>query len=130
MRSFGYIAIAGVLAVSIAAITIQGVQAAEEKTYSAIEAPAGSAGQGHNTEGIKQYMQGKWEEAEMHFGEAVKADDKMAEAHYNHALALDKLGKHKEATEEFAQALKLAPNNPSIAESPILKAHLEKMKKN
>jgi len=129
MRSLGYVTIATVIVASIVAFSIPGVTAAEEKTFSALEAPAGSAGQGHNTEGIKQYMQGKWEEAEMHFGEAVKADDKMAEAHYNHALALDKLGKHKEATEEFGQALKLAPNNPSIAESPILKAHLEKMKK-
>lgn len=130
MRSYGYFAIGGIIAASILAFSIQGIQAAEERTYSALEAPAGSAGEGHNTEGIKQYMQGKWEEAEMHFGEAVKADEKMAEAHYNHALALDKLGKQKEAMEEFDQALKLAPNNPSIAQSPVLKAHLAKMKKN
>jgi len=113
----------------ILAYSVQGAKAADEKTFSALEAPAGSAGMGHNSEGIKMYMQGKWEDAQMHFAEAIKADPNMAQAHYNSGLALNKMGKHKEATDQFAEALKLAPNNPAIAESPILKAHLDRMKK-
>jgi Flp pilus assembly protein TadD len=130
MRLPGHFMIATVVLLSSVTISLQDVKAADEKTFSALEAPAGSAGTGHNSEGIKMYMQGKWEDAEMHFDEAIKADPKMAEAHYNSGLALDKMGKHKEATDQFAEALKLAPNNRSIAESPILKAHLERMKKN
>jgi Flp pilus assembly protein TadD len=107
----------------------RGIQAAEKKAEPALEVPAASPGAGHNSEGMKQYNMGNWKEAEMHFGEAVKADEKSAEAHYNHALALDKLGKHKEATAEFDQALNLAPDNKAIADSPILKGHLQKMKK-
>lgn len=64
-----------------------------------------------------------------HFQEAVKADDKLAQAHYNLALALDQMGKHKEATEQFDHAAHLAPKDPAIAESPILKGHLKEMKK-
>jgi Flp pilus assembly protein TadD len=107
----------------------RGIQAAEKKAEPALEVPAASPGAGHNSEGMKQYNMGNWKEAEMHFGEAVKADEKSAEAHYNHALALDKLGNHKEATAEFDQALNLAPDNKAIADSPILKGHLQKMKK-
>ncbi|HUK56557.1 MAG TPA: tetratricopeptide repeat protein [Nitrospiria bacterium] len=129
MRAFAYYGLAVILTASFMFVSVQGIKAAEKKTEPALEVPAASAGAGHNAEGIKQYNMGMWKEAEMHFGEAVKADDKSAEAHYNHALSLDKLGKHKEATEEFDQALKLAPDNKAIADSPILKAHLQKMKK-
>jgi Tfp pilus assembly protein PilF len=117
------------IAVLFVVLSIQGVVADEKKTVPALEVPAGSAAQMHNSEGIKEYNAGKWVEAEHHFSEAVKADDKSAEAHYNLALSLDNLGKHKEATQEFDQALKLAPNNPAIADSTILKKHLERMKK-
>ncbi len=89
-----------------------------------LAAPTGSADQGHNAEGIKHYNKGHWDKAEQHFREAVKADNDLAEAHYNLALALDKLGQHREAADHFGQALKLAPDNPAIADSKILKDHL------
>ena len=85
---------------------------------------AGSAGEDHNAEGINHYEKGHWDKAEMHFRSAVKADDKSAAAHYNLALSLDKLENHREATAEFGTALKLAPDNPAIAGSEILKKHL------
>lgn len=118
------------IAASIMMISIQGVFADEKKPTPSLEVSAGSAAQMHNSEGIKQYILGNWEEAEKHFSEAVKADNKSAEAHYNHGLALDHLEKHKDAAEEFDQALKLAPNNPAIADSPILKRHLDQMNNN
>jgi len=129
MRTLAFYGIAVIMMASFLLVPVRGIQAAEKKTEPALEVPATSAAAGHNSEGVKQYNMGMWKEAEMHFGEAVKADEKSAEAHYNHALALDKLGKHKEATAEFDQALKLAPDNKAIADSPILKGHLQKMKK-
>ena len=80
-----------------------------------------------NAEGIKHYAPGHWEVAEQHFREAIAADDNLAVAHYNLALALDNRDRHKEATQEFDRALKLAPDNPSIAESGILQGHLKRM---
>lgn len=129
MRTFAFYGMVVILAASFMFVSVPGVQADGKKTYPALAVAAGSAAEGHNSEGMKQYGAGKWADAEMHFGEGVKADAKSAEAHYNHALALDKIGKHKEAAEEFDQALKLAPDQKAIADSPILKAHLAKMKK-
>lgn len=90
----------------------------------ALEAPAGASDEGHNAEGIKHYNKGHWEKAEQHFRGAVKADPKLAEAHYNLAISLDKMGNHRAATKYFGSAFKLAPDNPSIAGSKILKDHL------
>ncbi|HTN42643.1 MAG TPA: tetratricopeptide repeat protein [Nitrospiria bacterium] len=129
MRTFAYYGMAVFLMAAFLFVPFRGIQAAEKKAEPALEVPASSPAAGHNSEGIKHYNMGVWKDAEMHFGEAVKADEKSAEAHYNHALALDKLGMHKEATAEFDEALKLAPDNKAIADSPILKAHLQKMKK-
>jgi Tfp pilus assembly protein PilF len=58
------------------------------------------------------------------FTKAIKADANLAEAHYNLALSLDKMGKHEDATGSFKKAAELAPTNPAIKDSPILKKHL------
>ncbi len=117
---YGLAAIATVFIVLLAA----GLNPVSAKTFSALEAPAGAGDEGHNAEGIKHYNKGHWGKAEQHFRGAVKADPKLAEAHYNLALSLDKLGNHGEATKYFGSAFKLAPDNPSIAGSKILKGHL------
>lgn len=90
----------------------------------ALPAPASSAGRVENDEGVSHYEQGHWDVAEEHFRKAMQADANLAEAHYNLGLALDKLGKHPEATEQFKKAKELAPGNPAIVESPILKQHI------
>jgi len=123
MRMIGYSAVVAVIAVLFLALSLQGVRAEEMKIFPPLEVPAGSAAQMHNSEGIKQYNGGKWEEAEKHFNAAIKVDDKAAEAHYNLALALDKLGKHKEAKQEYDRARKLDPNNPAITISEFMKKH-------
>jgi Tfp pilus assembly protein PilF len=56
---------------------------------------------------------------------AAEADPKSAEAHYNLALALDKSGDHKGATEHFQKAYDMGKENAEIANSGILKAHLK-----
>lgn len=89
----------------------------------ALMSPAGSSGRMANDEGVGHYQQGHWDVAEGHFRKAVKADANLAEAHFNLALALDKMGKHEEATASFKKAAELAPNNPKIKESAVLKKH-------
>ena len=93
------------------------------KTAPALNTPAGSAADAHNKEGIAHYNQGHWDVALTHFAEAAKADPEAAEVHYNVALALDKLGKHKEAVEHFHAAQDHGKGNSNIQESDILKAH-------
>lgn len=90
----------------------------------ALMAAVGSPGQADNDEGVSQYKQGHMDVATGWFQKAVKADPKLAEAHYNLGLSLDKMGKHEEATAAFKQAAELAPANPTIKDSPILKKHL------
>jgi Flp pilus assembly protein TadD len=90
----------------------------------ALMVPAGAAGAAENNEGVDHYQQGHWDVAQEHFTKAVAANADLPEAHYNLALALDKLEKHPEATTHFKKALELAPANPLIADSKILQKHV------
>lgn len=90
----------------------------------ALIAPRDTAGAMENHEGVAHFVQGHWDEAQDHFLDALAVNADLAEAHYNIALTLDKLGKHGEAIHHFQMALDLAPDDPRIKDSPILKAHL------
>jgi Flp pilus assembly protein TadD len=90
----------------------------------ALMSPASSPGRADNDEGVGHYKQGHWDVATDWFKKAVTADANLAEAHYNLALSLDKMGKHEDATAAFKKAADLAPANPAIKDSPILKKHL------
>ena len=90
----------------------------------ALMSPASSPGKPDNDEGVGHYKQGHWDVATDWFKKAVKADPNLAEAHYNLALSLDKMGKHEDATAAFKKAAELAPANPAIKDSAILRKHL------
>ena len=94
------------------------------KMEGALMAPEGSPGASDNAEGVKHFEQGHWDVAKEHFNKALAANAKLAEAHYNLALALDKMGEHGEATNHFKMALELAPEDPRIKDSGILNAHV------
>ncbi|PIQ96685.1 MAG: hypothetical protein COV67_08205 [Nitrospinae bacterium CG11_big_fil_rev_8_21_14_0_20_56_8] len=85
---------------------------------------ANASAQMHNQEGIKHWNQGHADEALKHFEEASAADPALGEAHFNEALALDKLGKHGEATMHFKAAKKNANGNEAIINSAILNSHI------
>lgn len=90
----------------------------------ALTSPASSPGRADNDEGVSHYKQGHWDVAADWFQKAVKADPNLAEAHYNLGLTLDKMGRHDDATAAFKKAAELAPANPAIKDSSILKKHL------
>jgi Flp pilus assembly protein TadD len=92
---------------------------------SVLDAPAGAnkSAAMHNGAGVNSYNDGDWNSAAEHFREAVAIDKKMAEAHFNLGMTLDKLGKHGEASGHFQHALKLGKDNKAITDSKKLKAH-------
>jgi len=77
-----------------------------------------------NAEGVNHYQQGHWDVAQEYFKKALATNPDLPEAHYNLALVLDKLGNHGEAKNHFQRALDLAPEDPDIRDSKILKAHV------
>lgn len=77
-----------------------------------------------NNEGVDHLAQGHYEASVPFFQDALKFKDNFAEAHFNLAVALDGLGKHAEATEEFKKAKELGQNNPKISDNELLKKHL------
>lgn len=90
----------------------------------ALAAPASSPARMENDEGVSHYQQGHWDVAMEHFQKAVKADPDSAVVHYNVGLTQDKMGQHQEATASFKRALELAPDDPAIKDSEILKKHV------
>lgn len=90
----------------------------------ALMAEEAEDGASENNEGVAHFKEGHWDVAEKHFREAIEANSELAEAHYNLALALDKQGNHGDATSHFKTALDLAPDDPNISDSQILKDHV------
>ena len=114
----------GVLSVVVACESKK--EGAKPAGDAALMSPAGSAGRMDNDEGVGHYKQGHWDVAEGHFRKAIKADDKLAEAHYNLGLTFDKMGKHEEATASFKKAAEFASASSGIKDSVILKEHIGK----
>ncbi|MEC4672722.1 MAG: tetratricopeptide repeat protein [Nitrospirota bacterium] len=78
----------------------------------------------YNLEGIKHFNSGQWEEAKVEFERAVQADANLAEAHFNLALSLHKIGQHDEAKQEFKISGELAPKSKQIVDAPVYRNHL------
>ena len=80
-----------------------------------------------NNDGVRHFRGGRhWSEAGEFFENAIKADPNLAVAHFNLALVHNKKGRHAKATEQFKKAAELAPNDPRIQNSELLKAHINK----
>ena len=121
MRTIFGLAAAGACLVLMSAVT----WADMGKGAMPLKAMAGSKAEKHISEGIEHYDKGHWDVAKKHFTEAAKADPDSAEAHYDVALVLDKMGDHSGATEHFKRAYELGKSNAEIQNSEILKKHLK-----
>ncbi len=106
-------------------LTTESPAAGEPSTMEgALLAAAGPAGAQENDEGVTHFQQEHWDVAQEHFTKALAINPELPEGQSNLALAMDKLGNHGEATNHFKMALNLAPEDPRIKDSGILKAHV------
>ncbi len=75
------------------------------------------------TEGNRLFREGQWEAARQQFQTAVQKQADLAEAHYNLALSMDKMGDQASAKKHFIEAANLAPGNKVIWNSPPLRRY-------
>jgi Tfp pilus assembly protein PilF len=85
-----------------------------------LKAPAGTPRSAINAldTGNALFEAGQWEQARGQYELAVTADPTMAEAHYDLALALNRLGRNNEAMTHYRKAADLAPGNRVIWNAP------------
>lgn len=74
-------------------------------------------------QGNELYAEGRLEAARQQYLEAVKADPKSAEAHYNLGLVHQQLGEADQMKSHFMQAANLAPGHKKIWDSPALQKY-------
>lgn len=79
----------------------------------------------HNDEGIEHFKAGHYDVALKHFEASAKEESKWGAVHFNEALALDKMGKHEDATKHFKKAQEMAGGDKAILESATLMKHVK-----
>jgi Tfp pilus assembly protein PilF len=104
-------------------LLIAGCAGPEKKGARAVltlKAPSGTSAAAVRAveEGNKLFAQGQWEQAKAQYEAAIKVQPELAEAHYDLALTLERLGNKKEATAHYKEAANLAPGNQVIWSSP------------
>ena len=95
--------------------------------YPPVQIPSGVHSQAADQvrEGIIELQNSEHVAAGDRFETAIILDPKLAEAHYNLAIVLDKQGKHAEAEQHLKEAAALAPNNPAIVGSEFYLKHVK-----
>lgn len=110
-----------VLVLLALAATIAGCAGSDKKTAGLpLMAPAGAPAAAVTAvdRGNHLFAQGQWELALAQYAAAIKTHPVLAEAHYDLALTLDRLGRNTEATAHYKEAANLAPGNKVIWNSP------------
>ncbi len=74
-------------------------------------------------EGNRLFEAGDWASAKAQYEAAVAAHPTLAEAHYNLALSLEKLGNPRLARKHYLQAANFAPGHKVIWNSPPLRPY-------
>ncbi|SPP65291.1 tetratricopeptide repeat protein [Nitrospira lenta] len=73
------------------------------------------------TEGERLFRSGDWAGAAQAYQAAAVQQPALAEAHYNWAVSLDRMGDKTEAKKHYLEAANLAPGNKVIWDSPPLR---------
>ncbi len=74
-------------------------------------------------QGNQLFAQQDWAGAQQVYLAAIQADQTLAEAHYNLALTLERLGEKAEAKKHYVAAANLAPGNKVIWDAPPLRKY-------
>jgi len=74
-------------------------------------------------EGTRLFREGQWEGARQQFQSAVQQQGDLAEAHYNLALSMERMGDQAGAKKHYIEAANLAPGNKVIWNSPPLRRY-------
>lgn len=116
------------------ALVVAGCAGPEKKDPKAVltlQAPSGAPAAAVTAveEGNKLFAQGQWEPAKAQYEAAIKVQPELAEAHYDLALTLDRLGNKKEATAHYKEAANLAPGNQVIWNAPPFRKYGNQVEK-
>ncbi|CBK41807.1 exported protein of unknown function, TPR-like [Nitrospira defluvii] len=74
-------------------------------------------------QGNQLFAQQDWAGAQQVYLATIQADQTLAEAHYNLALTLERLGEKAEAKKHYVAAANLAPGNKVIWDAPPLRKY-------
>lgn len=91
----------------------------------AIKPLSGSKGAAQINKGVESSIRGNWSEAQKHYKEALTANPRSAEAHYNLALAYENNGDSQNALIHFQKASAYGQLNPWIRNSKVLNQRLK-----
>ena len=72
-------------------------------------------------QGNRDFAAQNWTDAKSAYIAAIERAPALAEAHYNLALTLERLGEKSEARRHYVQAANLAPGNKVIWDAPPLR---------
>jgi len=86
-------------------------------------ATANPSAQAAISQGNQLFASGRWQAAKKQYEKALQAQQTVAEAHYNLALTLDRLGHRQEARTHYMEAANLAPGHKIIWNSPVLRRY-------
>ena len=91
----------------------------------ALNAPGGSNPEAASAvqAGNQAFTAGQWATAKQHYEKAIGVQKTLAEAHYNLALTLDRLGQRKQAEVHYTEAANFAPGHPVIWNSRIYRRY-------
>lgn len=91
----------------------------------ALNAPGGSNPEAASAvkAGNQAFAAGQWAVAKQQYEKAVSVQNNLAEAHYNLALTLDRLGQSKLAEVHYTQAANFAPGHQVIWNSRIYRRY-------
>jgi Flp pilus assembly protein TadD len=113
------------LIVVVATTFVVGCAGSQKQEPMTLRAPAGTnpAVTQQLDRGNQLYAQHDWTGAREAYVETIKSAPELAEAHYNLALALERLGDKVGARQHYIQAANLAPGNKVIWDAPPLRKH-------
>ncbi len=106
-------------------VFIAACSSTEKARIITLNAPGGSKPEAASAvkAGNQAFAAGQWAAAKQHYEKAIGVQKTLAEAHYNLALTLDRLGQRKQAEPHYTEAANYAPGHQVIWNSRIYRRY-------